>query len=221
MHPDYWLESWQRDHKPFHQTRINNHLQSFWERLDPGPGRKVFVPLCGQSLDLLWIESRDRDVLGVELAPEPLSALFAEAGRKPEIGHEPPFRSWKSGRLELLQGDFFAVGPERITECGAWYDRAALPALPESLRSAYAEHATRLAPPGCRMLLIAPEYDPAEMQGPPFSIPDAEVRERFAAGWSVACLVDEEVPVAGRFVQRGLTRLRERVYFLERLPAGS
>jgi thiopurine S-methyltransferase len=221
MHPDYWLESWQRDHKPFHQTRINTHLQTFWPRLDPGPGSRVFVPLCGQSLDLLWLESRDRDVLGIELAPEPLSALFAGIGRKPEISPAPPFRVWKSGKLELLQGNFFSVDPDRLADCGAWYDRAALPALPEELRREYAAHATHLAPPGCRMLLITPEYDPAEMSGPPFSITDSEVRDRFAAGWSVECLVDGEVPVAGRFSQRGLTRLRERVHFLERRPTGS
>jgi thiopurine S-methyltransferase len=216
MNPDYWLDSWKRDHKPFHQRRINPHLQNHWPRLDPGPGHRVFVPLCGQSLDMLWIRGQERGVLGVELAPEPLEAFFREAGLSPETDRLADFQRWRAPGLELLQGDFFSLQPGHLADCQAWYDRAALPALPGEMREQYAAHATSLVKPGCRLLLIAPEYDPAEMDGPPFPVGEPEIQRLFAKDWWVECTVDEETPVADRFAQRGLRTLRERVYLMIR-----
>lgn len=218
MEHDFWLDGWKKDHKPFHQTRINPHLQTWWPRLDPGPGKRVFVPLCGRSLDMLWIARSGRSVLGVELAPEPLIHFFQEADLEPLVRQRPPFVHYQAPGLELLQGDFFALGAHDLGEVGAWYDRAALPALPPEMRRRYADRITALLPPGTRGLLIVPVYDQVSMTPPPFSIDQPEVEGLFGTHWSLERVHDEATPVANRFADRGLKALRERVYLLERRP---
>ncbi|MCB1046152.1 MAG: thiopurine S-methyltransferase [Calditrichaeota bacterium] len=216
MDAEYWLDGWRHDHKPFHQRRINPHLQAHWSRLDPGKDARVLVPLCGRSLDMGWIASQGCRVLGVELAPEPVRAFFDELGQEPVCQDLPPFRRWCAQNLELLQGDFFRLNPEHTSDCRAIYDRASLPALPPEMRQLYASTLARVAPVGCRSLLIVPVYEQSQMQPPPFSVDHEEVMSLFGPHWSVELLEEQEMPVAPRFAERGLKGIRERVYLLRR-----
>ncbi len=57
----------------------------------------------------------------------------------------------------------------------AAYDRAALVALPPSMRERYAQHFATLMPAGSRTLLVAFEYEQTIKDGPPFSVEPDEV----------------------------------------------
>ena len=74
MEPDFWHERWARDEIGFHQHDFNAHMQAFVGRLGLGPGGHIFVPLCGKSLDLLWLARRGYRVTGVEISEKPWSA---------------------------------------------------------------------------------------------------------------------------------------------------
>jgi len=66
----------------------------------------------------------------------------------------------------------------------AVYDRAALVALPSDMREAYSTHLrqiTQTAP----QLLIVYEYDQNSMEGPPFSISDAEVLRHYETVYDI------------------------------------
>jgi thiopurine S-methyltransferase len=50
-----WLQCWRDQHTDFHQTVVNPLLNKFWSSLELARGSRVFVPLCGKSLDMIWL----------------------------------------------------------------------------------------------------------------------------------------------------------------------
>ena len=64
--------------------------------------------------------------------------------------------------------------------CDAFYDRAALVALPADWRDRYVRHLRALVPSEAPGLVVTFEYDQTRMSGPPFDVPESEVRRVFA-----------------------------------------
>ena len=72
-------------------------------------------------------------------------------------------------------------------------------------------------PSGVPVLLVTLDYPPTEMEGPPFAVPDAEVRSLYADGFHIVSLGAKDVLAENpHFQARGLTRLRELTYRLAR-----
>lgn len=219
MHPEFWLRRWQNNQIGFHAAAINPYLQKYWSVLDVPKGAQVLVPLCGKSLDLAWLAGQGLRVLGVELVQQAVEDFFREQGLEPEIRQHGAFRIYQAGDLQLWCGDILALTADDLRDCTALYDRAALIALPPPMREAYAAHLSRVLPSGCRGLLVNLDYDQSQMDGPPFSVPDAEV-QRLLADWQPKVLHLEnglQAEENWKFLQRGLQRLDEGVYRLQRL----
>ena len=213
MQPEFWHERWQRGEIGWHLPEINLHLQEHWPRF--GAGGRVLVPLCGKSLDLLWLAGEGHRVIGVEISPVAVEAFFRDNGLTPVVSDEPPFRRYRVDEIEILSGNFFDVRPVHVGEPAAVYDRASLIALPPELRSRYVEHLTALLHPATQVLLITLDYDQGEMAGPPFSVGDAEVRALFDSRFTVRQLAEQDIlDESPGFRDRGLTALLERVYAL-------
>lgn len=218
MHGAFWQERWARDQIGFHQDQVNAYLLRHWPRLQLPRGSQVLVPLCGKSLDLAWLVSQGYAVLGVELAEKAVQAFFAEHDLQPQVSEHGAFRIYSVGTLALWCGDFFALTAEDVAGCQAFYDRAALIALPAAMRERYAAHLHGILPANCQGLLVTLDYDQARMDGPPFSVSDAEVRERFGRVWQVDELQREDV-LAGnwKFIRHDLKALDEATYHLRRV----
>ena len=102
-----------------------------------------------------------------------------------------------------------------LSQCAGAYDRAALVALPAEMRARYARHVYGQLGAGWRGLLITLDYPQAEMEGPPFSVPDDEV-QRLYEGVAPARLIDRRgiLEKEPKFAERGVTRLDTLVYRL-------
>lgn len=212
----FWHQRWRDNLIGFHQEAVNPHLERHWERLGVKPDATVFVPLCGKSLDMVWLAERYH-VLGVELSPKAVEHFFQEQGLSPARSNDWPFMICEAEGVALYCGDFFALKPEHTAGIAAIYDRAALIALPPALRLRYADKLTGLAPAGTVMLLVTMEYEQAQMDGPPFSVESAEVETLFSDGWRIESLQHDSIlEREPRFRERGLTRLAEHIYLLVR-----
>lgn len=218
MHEDFWQQRWARNEIGFHLSEVNPYLQQFWPVLNVPAGAQVLVPLCGKSLDMLWLVEQGYRVLGVELAQAAVEAFFSEHGLIPEIKQVGEFRRYRSGAIEVLCGDFFSLTAADLLQCRALYDRAALIALPAPMRERYAAHLASILPSGCAGLLVVLDYPQEQMPGPPFAVTEVEVQRLLAAPqWLVQVLEARDVLGENwKFLQRGLSRLDERVYRLQR-----
>lgn len=218
MNPEFWHARWRQGEVGWHQDEINVHLQEHWARLGASPGAGVFVPLCGKTLDLLWLAGQGHRVLGVEISALAVDTFFAENDLTPEIAEEPPFLRYRVDELEILCGDFFALSPAHLGGVTTVFDRASFVAMPPEMRPGYAEHLQGILRPESKVLLVTLDYDQAEMSGPPFSVPDDEVIDLLGDRFRIDRLSELDVLAENeRFRQRGLTRLSERVYSLRPL----
>jgi thiopurine S-methyltransferase len=182
----------------------------------------VLVPLCGKSLDLLWLASRGHHVIGVELSEVGVRSFFSESGILPSESPGEGFKvfdsTWQSGRITIYQGDFFAMSAGLLGSIGAVYDRAALIALPAEMRRSYTTHLRSLVAqcgrPSFKQLQIVLERTPNDTQGPPFSVSGGEVAELYP-GYSCRLLSRETLS------DEGGIRREECVYLLEPLQSGA
>ena len=203
MEANFWLERWKEGRIGFHEGEVNRYLMRWWPELGLADDARVLVPLCGKAHDMLWLVARGHSVLGVDLAGDALEQFTAEHG--PVEG------------LTLLHRNLFTVDPTVLKESlggapHAWYDRAALVALPREMRRTYIEYLCETLPSGAVGLLVIVTYPLDEKQGPPFSIDRAEIKALYGAEFSV-----EEVEVVDTREQDPTLTLREeRVYSLRR-----
>jgi thiopurine S-methyltransferase len=215
MKKDFWLERWERAEIGFHQDAINPYLRRYWPDLHVVRGSEVFVPLCGKSLDMLWLREQEYFVLGVELSPIAVQEFFSEKGQTPQRVHSEKFASYIAGGICLSCGDFFDLGKEDMAQVGAVYDRASLVALPPEMRERYARHLVSILPSGTQILLITFDYPQAEMSGPPFAVSVAEVEALYRDCAEIRLLTQQNVLEQNpRFKQRGVTRMQESVFLL-------
>ncbi len=77
MEAQYWKGKWKAGDIGFHQSEVESLLVEHFSRLEPGT---VLVPLCGKSLDMIWLKSKGWKVIGVELSSVACEAFFEENG---------------------------------------------------------------------------------------------------------------------------------------------
>lgn len=213
MEPDFWHARWKSESIGFHQPEINRYLKKYIDELALAPGDTIFVPLCGKSLDMWWLHEQGFKVIGIELSDIAAKSFFAEAGKKATKTQSGKFTTWAYADVEILCGDFFDLDASMLEGINAVFDRAALIALPEKIRSNYIAHLTSILPTGARGLLVTLEYSQEEMSGPPFSVSEREVNELFAADFNLEILKGHDVlDENSNFFDRGLTRLTEKIY---------
>ncbi len=221
MDLEFWLERWNRGGAGFHQQHINPYLGYFYGEKGPSTEQRselrVFVPLCGKSRDLWWLQANGYDAIGVECSELAIEQFFAEQQlgyNKLNMGN---YVSYRSDRLEILLGDFFSLNIEDIGSITDVFDRASLIALPVEMRRQYVRKITELQQPGTRTLLITLTYPENEMNGPPFSVSEEEVHELYMDNFTIEKLVVKNIlDDEPRFKQRGLTALTETAYKLTR-----
>lgn len=215
MDAKFWQERWATNQIGFHQVEVNPYLQQYWSTLAVAGGSKVFVPLCGKSLDMMWLAGRGHRVMGVEVSEQAVKTFFSEQALTPQVDQRGAFKVYQAGLIEVWCGDFFVLDAGAVADCKALYDRAALIALPQQMRPQYTEHLDSLLARGCEGLLIAVDYDQAQRAGPPFSVPDEEVQSLLGPHWNVVTLQELDILSQSRkFMADGVTRLEERVYRL-------
>ena len=225
MEIDFWLERWNNNQTGFHQQKINPYLIYFYGEKGPAIEQreklKVFVPLCGKSKDMLWLSQNNYKVFGVECSDRAVKDFFEENALNYKHAEKDQHALYQSSDLpsviELFQGDFFELQQPDLDDVTDIFDRASLVALPVEMRQRYADKMAELQKPGVRTLLVTLTFDPTEMNGPPFSVTEDEVRALYSENYSIQKLLYKDVIEEEKGLKnRGLTALVETVYKLVR-----
>ncbi|MBU1362751.1 MAG: thiopurine S-methyltransferase [Gammaproteobacteria bacterium] len=182
---ELWQDAWRRQDIDFHQSVVNPLLLKFWPKFRLTVEDRIFVPLCGKSLDLLWLAKQGHKVIGVELSPLAVRAFFRENKLQPTRRKVGNFTLWEHGRIGILCGDFFKLTAADLGDISVVFDRASLTALPDDIRGDYIAQLRRILPAGCRMLLLTTEEpDEGETQGQPFAVAD-EIASLYTSAFEI------------------------------------
>jgi thiopurine S-methyltransferase len=211
MNSSFWHQRWEKNEIGFHEGKPNPLLVKHFHELSVAKGRRIFVPLCGKTLDISWLLSRGYRVTGAELSQLAIEQLFMELGMQPEVTTVGNVEQWSANNLDIFVGDIFAVSEKMLGPIDAVYDRAALVAFPEDMRKRYTAHLTEVTKKSPQ-LLICYEYDQRLMDGPPFSVSNEEVHRHYATAYDLTLLSSTEV--AGGLKGKGPAK--EDVWLLKR-----
>jgi len=189
----FWLQRWEENNIGFHKSEANPALVSYFSELSLAKGSRVFVPLCGKTLDIAWLLANGYRVVGAELSALAIAQLFTELGIKPEISDAGALQRYSAPDLDIFVGDIFDLSGQMLGPVDAIYDRAALVALPQEMRDRYTAHLVEMTA-SVQQLLVCFEYDQTLMPGPPFSIGDGEVKRQYGDRYGLTLLASANVP---------------------------
>jgi len=169
MEADFWHSKWENNQIGFHESKGNQLLIKHIDALGLIKNDRVFLPLCGKTKDIAWLRDQGYKVVGIELNEDAVIQLFKDIGETPTIESIDKLTRYSINNIEIYVGDLFELSKQQLGTVNAVYDRAALVALPDTMREQYTQHLqtiTSRAP----QLLITYEYNQDEMNGPPFSV---------------------------------------------------
>lgn len=211
MEADFWHKKWELNEIGFHKTEANPLLVKHLVQLSLKNGDRIFLPLCGKTLDIGWLLQQGFQVVGAELSELAIQQLFEQLELKPQIAEIGSLKRYSAKNLDVFVGDIFAIDRELIGHIDAIFDRAALVALPSEMRIQYAKHLidiTNNAP----QILITFEYDTKGVSGPPHAISKNEITTHYDANYQLKTLERENL----RGGIKGKSEAIERVWLLSK-----
>jgi thiopurine S-methyltransferase len=212
MRINFWIKTWGKGNIGFHLADFHPALDKYWPKLEAGTS--VLVPLCGKSRDLLWLEERGLDVIGVEFVESAVLDFFRESNiaweETVQYGHK--CYSARDRNIRIFVSDFIHFADDYSGQpVNTLYDRAALVALPEDMRPDYIAACEKLLAGSPQGLLVTLEYEPISMEGPPFSVAAAEI-DRL---WNGQLILVEQVDMLSsmpRAIASGVRKLDEYLW---------
>jgi thiopurine S-methyltransferase len=215
MEHSFWHDKWEINQIGFHLDYIHPILKRNLAAISQNKRAKVFVPLCGKTLDIGYLLAQGQSVVAVELSEIAVQAVFEQLELQPEVSDWQGGKCYQAANVQIFVGDFFALTQADLGDIALVYDRAALIALPEAMRKEYASHLAKITAYASQ-LLITLDYDQSIAGGPPFAVSTAEVEALYGGMYPIQLIEEadiiEEEP---RFKAKGLTSFYQRVYKLK------
>lgn len=210
MKTSFWIQRWKESDIGFHEKEANPLLIKHFQRLNLKKGKRIFIPLCGKTLDIFWLLSNNYQVVGVEFSRIAVKQLFEELNIKPNISKMGKLEIFQSDNIMIFVGDFFNLSIKTLGPVDAVYDRASLVALPINTRRKYTAHLIKISR-NAPQLLICYDYDQKLMEGPPFSIVSNEVKQHYQNNYELT-LVESGLVDGGL---KGINEVVESLWLLQ------
>ncbi|WP_417319187.1 thiopurine S-methyltransferase [Emcibacter sp.] len=193
MDPKFWHDKWEQLDIAFHQDAAHVMLAAHFDRLALARGSRVFVPLCGKSLDMAWLLGQGYRVVGAELSEIAVRQFFEGLDVTPAISEVGDLILYSAEGIDIFVGDIFDLTSGLLGQVDAIYDRAALVALPKEMRQKYSAHLRSITNTAPQFLIVF-VYDQSLQDGPPFSLSDEEVAQHYGKTYEIELLESTDVP---------------------------
>ncbi len=213
MDKHIWLERWETGQTGFHNDEVNPLLIKHFQELELPLASRIFIPLCGKTLDIGWLLTKGYCIVGVELSESAVKELFEELGEEPYIMTEGEHIHYHAENIDIFVGDFFTLTPEILENVDAIYDRAAIVALPEEMRMDYTKHMLTLTQ-DTPQLMTTVVYDQNLMNNSPFSVDKEELERHYGDHYTITQL--DKMNVEG-----GLKQVKDVVEYVWLLKEAS
>ena len=192
MQANFWHQKWEKNEIGFHLPNANPLLVKHLPTLNLKQNARIFLPLCGKTLDIAWLLAQGNRIAGAELSAIAIEELFINLNLTPNIKTLDEVMHYSAPNIDIFVGDILKVSPAMLRSVDALYDRAALVALPDNMRRQYTTHLIMLTKTA-QQLLICFEYDQSLHAGPPFSISAGEVKQHYQATYYASLLGSSDV----------------------------
>jgi thiopurine S-methyltransferase len=169
---------WETNKIGFHLADTNSLLINNFDKLNLEVGSRIFIPLCGKTVDIKWLLTKGYKVVGAELSQIAINDLFNSLDIRPTITNNGTIIHYSAPNIDIFVGDIFELDKETLGEVDGVYDRAAIVALPADLREKYTKHLRALTNTK-KQLLITLDYNQALRKGPPFSVTPQMIEEYY------------------------------------------
>eukprot|EP00931_Biecheleriopsis_adriatica_P038824 TRINITY_DN22200_c0_g2_i2.p1 TRINITY_DN22200_c0_g2~~TRINITY_DN22200_c0_g2_i2.p1 ORF type:complete len:314 (+),score=60.73 TRINITY_DN22200_c0_g2_i2:15-956(+) len=245
-----WQERWAAHQTSFHLESVNPILQKFLSEMIPastpaaanGMGTRVLIPLCGKTIDMVFLSRQGYRVVGVEGVGQAIEEFAREQGIPIPTAKGPTMHVHLPPEVDPLRfrahAALIGAGDEQtrteppppvilieaLVPFDAAFDRGGIVAVDPKDRKRYAEVLSHLMAPGGRLLLVAVEHDAFSdgRLGPPFEVTEADVRTLFSSNFEIKLLRREDrIDKDAGMRSRGVTRFHECAYLLTRRSAPS
>src|SRR5215475_11305568 len=123
MDTSFWRQKWEKAETAFHESEVNPLLLKNFQALSLAKGSRVFIPLCGKTLDISWLLSGGFRVVGAELSKLAVEQLFTGLGIRPEISRVDEIDHYHAENIDIFAGDIFDLSRKKIGPVDAVYDR--------------------------------------------------------------------------------------------------
>ncbi|MBK22593.1 MAG: hypothetical protein CME70_01195 [Halobacteriovorax sp.] len=212
MEKEFWLNKWNQNSIGFHRSEYHPELLKYitkFEELE----KSVLVPLCGKSLDLIYLKDQGFNVVGIEFSKKACEEFFNENNIEYQIITEDGFEIFESDKIHLYCGDYFKFVPREKLNFA--YDRAAIVALDPNNRKAYADQYAKNINAGGKLLMLTFEYDQSKCQGPPWSTEEYFIYEYFEKEFDIDILENSQIKVGNpRMQEAGVSTALQKTFLL-------
>lgn len=215
MEKDFWLTKWNTNDIGFHQEIVNPDLINYFNALDLKNGDPIFVPLCGKSLDVVWLADQGYPILGVDLSELAANDFFTHLKVTPIITTEGAFKKFHYKNITILCGDFFELTTQQLSSIKGVYDCKALIALPEEMRKRYAKHLSTCLSTDTKILLLSMESPDVVKSRPPFPVSQDEIKSLYHHDFNVQQIVHEKLTtLPENLIKKGYQEVIKTIYCL-------
>jgi len=213
-----WLEFWENNEINWHSDVVTQELEEYLGLLKLEPGDKVFFPLCGKSLDMIYLLNQGFSIIGVELSDIGNKQFFHDNSLVYIISSVGEFDLYSANNIEIYCGDFFSLTSKHLYGVKAVFDRKSLIALDRNLRQKYVKHLNDIISLGVRILLLTLHYPQHQMSGPPFSVDKSEVESLFSMAFKYQELKSfEDIENESKLVRVGVDYIENAAYCLQKV----
>jgi len=217
MTKEYWFAKWKHNDIKFNQDEVNVYLQHYYSKLNLKECDPVFIPLCGKSIDMLWLLQKNHPIVGVELSPIACQSFFEENNLPYQLKTHNHFTIYYNSAITLYCGDFFELTKNLTGNIKAVYDRGGFIALPPKIQNRYVEHMITLLPAGSKVLMNTLDYDQQKAVGPPYSSPFATIKRLYEPHFNVDRLEHKPYDVPEHLKAKGLQTAVHEVYLMTKI----
>jgi len=215
-----WEQRWEEGRIGFHQPNVHKLLEKHVDKVVAGrAGVRFFFPLCGKAVDMKWLADLGHAVVGVEISERAIRQFYEENNMtytEEPVAAVPGAKVYKSSEknISLYNCDLYDFSRSVEGQFGAVWDRGSLVAINPRDRERYAALITSLMADDCRYLLDTLLYNPELYTGPPFFVPDEQIRRLFGESCDIELLQSVEDILEERHRRWGIDYLTERLHLI-------
>ena len=142
-----WKDLWEDNVFPWHKEDVHPKLMQNLDILVQTAGKsdpkncKFFVPLCGKSIDMIFLHNKGFHVIGCEAVEKAVVDFFNENSieyDKKEISDEISVFDAKTMNIKIVCGDYFKLTPDIVGgKMDCIFDRGSLVAIDKEQRTEY------------------------------------------------------------------------------------